>query len=527
MSLLEVEELTLQFSNQTAPTVSNISFHIDAGEMLALVGESGSGKSLTALSLLNLLPEGCSRQARQLSLNGKDLLNLTKLEQYALRGSAIGMIFQEPMTALNPLHTVEKQIGEALYLHTKLDKNKIKNKTLELLSKVQLKPEKSFLQRFPHQLSGRQRQRVMIAMAMANSPKLLIADEPTTALDVTVQADIMQLLKQLQRELNLAILLITHDLPMVRRYADRLAVMQAGKLIEEGATGALFENPQAPYTQQLLAAVLDQTAPVSDPNTPVLMQARNIEVAFPTPRTSLLRKPARFKAVRNISLVVRKGETLGIVGESGSGKTTLALALLKLQPATGTIVFSGTQVQHLKGKTLRRWRARCQVVFQDPWSALNPRLTIGQIITEGLLVHQPSLSSTAVAAKLNAMLREVDLPEEFQHRYPHELSGGQRQRVAIARALILEPQLIVLDEPTSALDRSVQHQVLGLLQRLQKEHQLSYIFISHDLQVIRAMSHEVLVMFDGEVVEEGATEDVFQNPQQDYTQRLLEAALIS
>lgn len=527
MTLLNVNELSLQFANQQAPTVSKVSFHINAGEMLALVGESGSGKSLTALSLLNLLPEGCVRQAQQLSLNNKDLLNLTKLEQFALRGSDISMIFQEPMTALNPLHTVEKQIGEALFLHQSNNKKTIRNKTIELLSKVQLKPEKTFLQRFPHQLSGGQRQRVMIAMALANSPKLLIADEPTTALDVTVQAEIMQLLKQLQRELNLGILLITHDLPMVKRYADRVAVMQAGELIEQNYTVDLFSNPQTPYTQQLLKAVLKQAAPSPNTSKPVLMQAHGLKVEFPMARTSLLHKPEPFKAVNNVNLAVRKGETLGIVGESGSGKTTLAQALLRLQKARGTMSFSGTPVQQLKGKALRQWRAHCQVVFQDPWSALNPRLTIGQIITEGLSVHEPSLSQQAVAAKLSAILNEVDLPEDFQHRYPHELSGGQRQRVAIARALILAPQLIVLDEPTSALDKSVQYQVLGLLQRLQQEHQLSYIFISHDLQVVRAMSHEVLVMYRGEVVEQGPTEEVFQSPQQDYTKRLLNAALVS
>ena len=527
MTLLNVSELSLQFSNQTVATVSKVSFHINAGEMLALVGESGSGKSLTALSLLNLLPEGCLRQAQQLSLNGKDLLNLTELEQYALRGSDISMIFQEPMTALNPLHTVEKQIAEALVLHQKTNKKQIKNNIIELLSKVQLKPEESFLQRFPHQLSGGQRQRVMIAMALANSPKLLIADEPTTALDVTVQAEIMQLLKQLQKELHLGILLITHDLPMVKRYADRVAVMQTGQLVEKNHTAELFHHPQAPYTQKLLRAVLNQAAPSPDVDKPVLMQAANLKVTFPVPRTSLLSKPQPFTAVNDVNMAVRVGETLGIVGESGSGKTTLAQALLRLQKAQGDIVFSGTPVQALRGKALRRWRAHCQVVFQDPWSALNPRLTIGQIITEGLAVHAPSLSQHTITAKLTAILKEVDLPEDFQHRYPHELSGGQRQRVAIARALILEPKLIVLDEPTSALDRSVQHQVLSLLQRLQQEHQLSYIFISHDLQVVRAMSHEVLVMYHGEVVEQGPTENIFQNPQQAYTKRLLSAALLS
>lgn len=526
MSLLNVENLSLQFTNQETPTVSQVSFHIEAGEMLALVGESGSGKSLTALSLLNLLPEGCHRQADAMQFQDKNLLNLTKLEQYALRGGRISMIFQEPMTALNPLHTVEKQISEALSLHQRLPKPALNNKVLELLAQVQLTPEQSFLQRFPHQLSGGQRQRVMIAMALANNPKLLIADEPTTALDVTVQAEIMQLLKQLQQERNLGILLITHDLPMVRRYADRVAVMQAGQLIEQNCTDALFANPQAPYTQQLLNAVVNDVAPTPDTSKPLLMEAQRIEVTFPRPRTSLLRKPTPFVAVNNVSLAVRKGETLGVVGESGSGKTTLAQALLRLQKANGTIVFMGTQVHQLSGKALRQWRAHCQVVFQDPWSALNPRLTIGQIISEGLSAHQPSLERHAVEDKLNAILNEVDLPEDFQHRYPHELSGGQRQRVAIARALILAPDLIVLDEPTSALDRSVQHQVLGLLQRLQAEHQLSYIFISHDLQVVRAMSHEVLVMYGGEVVEQGPTEQVFQHPQQDYTKKLLSAALL-
>lgn len=526
MTLLTVKNLSLQFSNRDTPTVSKVSFHINAGEIVALVGESGSGKSLTALSLLNLLPEGCKREAETLELNQRNLLKLNKLEQYAIRGSDIGIIFQEPMSALNPLHTVEKQISETLFLHQRLSKEASRNKTLELLEKVQLKPAVDYLQRYPHQLSGGQRQRVMIAMALANNPKLLIADEPTTALDVTVQAGIMQLLKTLQSDLNLGILLITHDLPMVERYADRVAVMQSGKLVEQNTTTNLFSAPQAPYTQQLLSAVLHKTAPQPNTNKTTLLEAKQLWVEFPVPRTSLFQKSQPFQAVKNIDLKVRKGETLGIVGESGSGKTTLAHALLRLKKFRGEVSFARTPVHLLKGKALRQWRARCQMVFQDPWSSLNPRLTVGQIISEGLAVHRPKLSAEATTEMLTAILKEVDLPENFQYRYPHELSGGQRQRVAIARALILQPELIVLDEPTSALDRSVQHQILDLLQRLQTDHDLSYLFISHDLQVIRAMSHEVLVMRQGVVIEQGPTEDIFKAPQRAYTKTLLNAALL-
>lgn len=526
MTLLNVKNLSLQFINRDTPTVSQISFHINAGETLALVGESGSGKSLTALSLLNLLPEGCKREAEILKLGQRNLLKLNTLEQHAIRGSEIGMIFQEPMSALNPLHTVEKQISETLFLHQHLSKEAGRSKTLELLEKVQLKPAADYLQRYPHQLSGGQRQRVMIAMALANNPKLLIADEPTTALDVTVQAEIMQLLKALQSDLNLGILLITHDLPMVERYADRVAVMEAGELVEQNTTKKLFSTPQAPYTQQLLSAVLHQAAPVPDASKAILLDAKQLHVEFPVPRTSLFHKSQPFQAVKHIDLKVRKGETLGIVGESGSGKTTLAHALLRLKKSRGEIHFAQIPVHLLKGKALRQWRARGQIVFQDPWGSLNPRLTVGQVISEGLSVHQPQLNAQATTEKLIAILKEVNLPESFQHRYPHELSGGQRQRVAIARALILQPELIVLDEPTSALDRSVQHQILDLLQRLQVNHQLSYLFISHDLQVIRAMSHEVLVMYQGKAIEQGPTEEIFNAPQQPYTRKLLEAALL-
>ncbi len=524
MSLLQVENLRIQFENQPQPTVSGVSFTLKKGEMLALVGESGSGKSLTALSLLNLLPPGCHRQANRLSLDGKDLLTLTPLQQYALRGNHMAMIFQEPMSALNPLHRVEKQIGEAITLHQQLKGKALQKRVEDLLTQVRLTPARHFLKRFPHELSGGQRQRVMIAMALANRPKLLIADEPTTALDVTVQAEIMALLKQLQQELEVSILLITHDLPMVKRYADKVAVIKQGQLVEQADTETLFRAPQAPYTQQLLNAVFTSAAPTPDFSKPVLLEAKKLSVSYARPKTHLFKKQPPFQAVDKVALQVRPGETLGVVGESGSGKTTLAHALLRLTPSQGQILFQGQAVHSLKGKALQAWRSHCQVVFQDPWSALNPRFTIGQIITEGLHIHQPKLSTQQVQHRLNALLEEVGLPVDFQHRYPHELSGGQRQRVAIARALILEPQLILLDEPTSALDRSVQFQVLTLLRRLQEERELAYLFISHDLEVVRAMSHEVLVMYQGKVVEQGPTEAIFQQPQHPYTQTLLKAA---
>jgi len=524
MTLLSVKNLSLKFNNQAQAIVNNVSFEISSGEMLALVGESGSGKSLTALALMNLLPAGCQRQAQALSLDGKDILQLTPVQEFALRGGKIGMIFQEPMTALNPLHTIEKQVAEMLLLHQGLTPKQAREQVVELLQKVQLSSVDNLLKRYPHQLSGGQRQRVMIAMALANKPKLLIADEPTTALDVTVQAEILKLLKQLQHELHLGILLITHDLPVVQRYADRVAVMQNGQFVEQKSCVELFSNPQHPYTKMLIDTVVDQQAPAPNPKRPTLLSTTDLSVTFPSPKTLLRKRAAPFHALQQVSIRVRKGETLGVVGESGSGKSTLAQAILQLLPASGSVNFAGTNITALKRKALQQWRARCQVVFQDPWSALNPRLTIGQIITEGLYVHAPTLSEPAVANKLATILTQVDLPLNFQHRYPHELSGGQRQRVAIARALILEPELIILDEPTSALDRSVQFQILKLLKQLQEEQQLTYIFISHDLQVVRAMSHELLVLYGGKAIEQGPTESVFQQPQSNYTKTLLKAA---
>lgn len=525
MNLLSVKNLSLHFTNQAQPIVNNVSLSINKGEMLALVGESGSGKSLTALALMNLLPEGCHRQADQITLQEENILALTPLQEFAIRGGKIGMIFQEPMTALNPLHTIEKQISEVLMLHQGLTATRARKRVLELLHKVQLHQGAELLKRYPHQLSGGQRQRVMIAMALANDPALLIADEPTTALDVTVQAEILKLLKQLQRDMQLGILLISHDLPIVERYADHVAVMQQGRIVEQSCRSELFATPQTDYTKALLAAVIDQPAPTPNHERATLLCADKVSVAFPAPPVFLRKRPAPFQALDKVCIRVRRGETLGIVGESGSGKSTLAQAILQLLPATGAIKFDGLDVKALRGKALQRWRARCQVVFQDPWSALNPRLTVGQIITEGLAIHAPSLTKPATITRLANMLEQVDLPNDFQHRYPHELSGGQRQRVAIARALILEPELLILDEPTSALDRSVQFQILTLLKKLQKEKQIAYIFISHDLQVVRAMSHELLVLYEGKVVEQGGTEKIFQQPKNAYTKKLLAAAL--
>lgn len=527
MNLLSVENLSLRFAHQAEDVVHNVSFNVAAGEMVALVGESGSGKSLTALALMDLLPAGCQRTADKIELSGRDILSLSPLQQYAIRGGEIGMIFQEPMTALNPLHTIEKQISETLILHQGIPQNEARQRVLELLDKVQLHQGPQLLRRYPHQLSGGQRQRVMIAMALANNPKLLIADEPTTALDVTVQADILALLRDLQENMQLGILLITHDLPLVKRYADHVVVMQNGRFIEQNTCAALFASPQTDYAKKLLATVLNDPAPTPNKQREILLSTHGLSVSFPAPAALFRRRPAPFQAVKNIALTVRKGETLGVVGESGSGKSTLAQAILQLTPATGQINFDGLELLQLKRQELRQWRARCQVVFQDPWSALNPRLTVGQIITEGLNFHAPSLTQQQVNNKLCKMLQEVDLPEDFQHRYPHELSGGQRQRVAIARALILQPDLLILDEPTSALDRSVQSQILALLQKLQRDYSLSYIFISHDLQVVRAMSHELLVLYAGEAIEQGPTEAIFQQPQHAYTQALLKAALES
>ncbi|MQX54118.1 ABC transporter ATP-binding protein [Alcanivorax sediminis] len=522
MSLLSIRGLTIRFGEQTA--VDNMELQLDAGRMLALVGESGSGKSLTALSLLDLLPEAAHWSAEHMTLADQDLLRLDHKQKRTLRGGRIGMIFQEPLTALNPLHTVEKQISESLFVHQGMSQGKARERCLELLEQVELPATEDMLRRYPHQLSGGQRQRVMIAMALANNPEILIADEPTTALDVTVQETILKLIKRLQTELGLSILLISHDLGVVSRFADDIIVMHKGKPVEAGPTHEVLANPKEDYTRHLLSSEPSgRMSPIAK-DSPILLQASEIEVAFKGKRAQLFQPAPVFRAVDNISLSLRKGETLGIVGESGSGKSTLALALLRLIGSKGIISLDGQTLHDLSQGQLRPWRRRMQVVFQDPFGSLNPRMTIGQIIAEGLAVHEPSMAREKREERVSELLREVDLPPETRHRYPHEFSGGQRQRIAIARALILNPDLLILDEPTSALDRSVQFQILELLKSLQQRHGLSYLFISHDLKVIRAICHRVMVMKDGKVVEEGDVQAIFDAPAKAYTQRLIAAA---
>ncbi len=524
MSALEIKNLSIRFPGQTHPAVDGISLDIPSGRVLALVGESGSGKSLTALAALRLLPPQAHMTADRLRVQDLDVVHLDARGLRRLRGGMAGMIFQEPLSALNPLHTVEKQISETLFLHQGLSREGARARCLDLLAQVQIPHPETLLGRYPHQLSGGQRQRVMIAMALANRPTLLIADEPTTALDVTIQAEILQLLRGLQKDLQLSVLLITHDLGIVRHYADDLAVMQRGKIVEQGTAQAILAAPQHPYTRHLLDSEPGGCAPQPDLDKPLQLAVDDLNVTFGQPG-SRWRRATAFHAVQNASLRLNRGETLGIVGESGSGKSTLALALLRLIESQGEIHFDTQPLHHLRGRQMKPWRARMQVVFQDPWGTLNPRMTIGQIVAEGLKVHDPGRNQQARDERVIRTLEEVGLQPEMRHRYPHEFSGGQRQRIAIARALILKPDLLVLDEPTSALDRSVQHQVLELLQRIQQEHGLSYIFISHDLKVIRSISHHIIVMKDGLIVEQGITEQVFTHPQSVYTRQLIEAAV--
>ncbi len=522
MSLLSLRGLTIRFGQDVA--VDNLSLDLEPGHMLALVGESGSGKSLTALSILDLLPDSASWHADTLTLDGENLLGLTENRKRALRGGRIGTIFQEPLTALNPLHTVEKQINESLFVHQGMSRQKARARCLELLGQVELPATSEMLGRYPHQLSGGQRQRVMIAMALANDPQILIADEPTTALDVTVQETILTLIKRLQNELNLSILLISHDLAVVSRFADDILVMHRGKKVEAGPTAQVLEQPKEAYTRHLIDSEPRGRMPPLAEDAPLLLEASTMAVTFKEKRRSLFSPAPLMRAVDEIDLCVRRGETLGIVVESGSGKSTLALALLRLVKSQGQILMDGTDLRQLTPRQLRGWRSRLQVVFQDPFGSLNPRMTVGQIVAEGLAVHAGSLSRQERDAKVIQMLEEVDLPAEARHRYPHEFSGGQRQRIAIARALIMEPELLILDEPTSALDRSVQYQILELLKSLQEKHDLSYLFISHDLKVIRSICHRVMVMKDGKVVEQGDTEAIFDQPQHSYTHKLMSAA---
>jgi len=519
--LLSVRDLSVHFGASAA--VDKVSFDLAAGETLALVGESGSGKSVTALSLLGLQPPAASVSGH-IAFEGRDLVQADPAQLRAIRGNQVGMIFQEPMSSLNPVHTIGKQIGEMLAVHQGLRRNAARARTLELLDAVGIPDPQRRIDDFPHQLSGGQRQRAMIAMALANEPKLLIADEPTTALDVTVQAQALDLLKSLQQTHGMALLFITHDLSIVRRIADKVCVMTEGRIVESGSTDTIFSAPTHDYTQRLLAA-----APSGDPaNLPAepdnVVSARDLKVWFPVRRGLLRRTVGHIRAVDGVDLDIRKGETLGVVGESGSGKSSLGYALLRLIPSTGRIVLIGNEVQSRSWNALRSLRKHMQVVFQDPFGSLSPRMAVGEIVGEGLTVHMPGLSARERNEKVAAALKEVGLDVATAARYPHEFSGGQRQRIAIARALVLEPDFLVLDEPTSALDVSIQSQIIDLLRDIQQRRQLSYLFISHDLRVVKALAHRLIVMRHGRVVEQGEAADIFAKPGHDYTRQLLSAA---
>jgi microcin C transport system ATP-binding protein len=501
-----------------------VSFDLNRGETLSIVGESGSGKSVTALSVLQLLPyPAASHPSGSIRFEGRELVGAPVEAMQQIRGDRIAMIFQEPMTSLNPLHRVERQIKETLMLHRGATAASARARTLELLDLVGIKDPKGRLNSYPHELSGGQRQRVMIAMALANDPDILIADEPTTALDVTIQAQILALLKRLQTELGMALLLITHDLGIVRKVSDRVCVMTNGEIVEADTVETIFSAPAHSYTQHLLASEPKGEPPTRRIEAREVVQGRDLRVWFPIKRGIFRRTVSHLKAVESVSLAVREGETVGVVGESGSGKTTLGLALLRLQSSTGSIRIQGREIQGLSWKQTRPLRREMQMVFQDPFSSLSPRMSIGSIIEEGLVIHKLG-DAESRERQVKRVLEEVGLDPESRHRYPHEFSGGQRQRVAIARAIVLQPRFVILDEPTSALDRSVQAQIVDLLRDLQQRHGLSYLFISHDLRVVRAMSHYVLVMRNGIVVEQGVSDQIFQDPQEDYTRRLMRAA---
>jgi microcin C transport system ATP-binding protein len=525
--LLSVRDLSVAFhqGGAEALAVDRVSFDIRPGEVVALVGESGSGKSVTANSILKLLPyPAASHPSGQIIFDGRDLLNASETELRRVRGNDITMIFQEPMTSLNPLHAIEKQIGEILEMHQGISGNAARSRTLELLNQVGIREPEKRLTAYPHELSGGQRQRVMIAMALANRPKLLIADEPTTALDVTVQAQILDLLRSLKGEHGMSMLFITHDLGIVRKFADRVCVMTKGKIVEEGAVADVFERPQHRYTQHLLASEPRGEPPVADPARPVVMEARDLRVWFPIKQGFLRKVVDHVKAVDGIDLTLRAGETLGIVGESGSGKTTLGLALTRLIASEGRIVFIGNAIDGYSFKQMLPYRNRLQVVFQDPFGSLSPRMPVGEIIAEGLKVHERELTADERDQRVSWALTEVGLDPATRWRYPHEFSGGQRQRIAIARAMVLKPRFVMLDEPTSALDMTVQAQVVDLLRDLQAKHDLAYLFISHDLKVVKALANHVIVMRTGKVVEEGPAEEIFRAPKQDYTRALMAAA---
>jgi microcin C transport system ATP-binding protein len=527
MTMLTVANLKVDFVGQGAVTqaVKGVSFAIERGETLALVGESGSGKSVTALSILQLLAAPPARTSGSIRFEATELVGATETVLQGVRGARIAMVFQEPMTSLNPLHTVEHQIAEALGLHKHLRGSAARARVIELLSLVGIPDPAARLKSYPHELSGGQRQRVMIAMALANEPDLLIADEPTTALDVTIQAQILELLADLKARFGMAVLLITHDLGVVRRMADRIAVMRHGEIVETGTADQIFGNPSHDYTKMLLAAEPKGQAVATREGGKPLLECENLTVRYAIRNGVLGRAKKHLVAVEDASFAIPPGQTLGVVGESGSGKTTLGQALLRLIPSTGTIRFDGQDIATLSQKHLRPIRRRMQVVFQDPYGSLSPRMNVEQIVGEGLDVFGLAATKKDREAMVAAALEEVGLDPALRQRYPHEFSGGQRQRIAIARAVILKPELIVLDEPTSALDLSVQAQIVDLLRGLQEKNNLAYLFISHDLRVIRALSHHVLVMKQGRIVERGPTERIFTAPEQDYTKALLAAAL--
>lgn len=525
--LLDVRDLSVAFRHGggTSIAVDHISFEIRRGQCVALVGESGSGKSVSALSILKLLPyPAASHPSGSIHFKGRELIDLSERDIRSIRGNDISIIFQEPMTSLNPLHTIEAQIGEILLLHGGLRGTMARARILELLTQVGIPDPETRLKSYPHQLSGGQRQRVMIAMALANEPDLLIADEPTTALDVTVQAQILALLAEIRARLGMSLLFITHDLGIVRRIADVVCVMNDGKIVEQGPVEQVFTSPEHSYTRALLAAEPKPDPAPPRPDAPVVMSTDDLKVWFPVKRGLMRSTVGHIKAVDGVSLKVRKGETLGVVGESGSGKTTLGLALLRLISSQGPVVFLGKDIQGLPFKEMRPFRRDMQIVFQDPFGALSPRMSVGDIVAEGLGVHQPALSAADREARVVKALTDVGLKPDVRFRYPHEFSGGQRQRISIARAAVLEPSFLVLDEPTSALDMLFQAQMVDLLRELQRKRDLTYMFISHDLRVVASLASHLIVMQHGKVVEEGPASELFKNPKTAYTRALFAAA---
>ncbi len=525
--ILSVRDLSVAFhqGGRTSLAVDHVSFDIHRGEVVALVGESGSGKSVSANSILRLLPyPAASHPSGEILFKGKDLLTVSEAELRAVRGNDITMIFQEPMTSLNPLHSIEKQIGEILALHQGLTGDAARVRILELLNQVGIREPEKRLKAYPHELSGGQRQRVMIAMALANRPQLLIADEPTTALDVTVQAQILELLRSLKNDHGMSMLFITHDLGVVRKFADRLCVMTKGRIVESGPVEKIFSDPQHEYTRHLLASEPRGEPPPADSSRPIVIEGTDVRVWFPIKAGFMRKVVDNVKAVDGIDLKLRAGQTLGVVGESGSGKTTLGLALTRLISSTGRIAFDGKEIDKFTFRDMRPLRSAMQIVFQDPFGSLSPRMSVAEIIAEGLKVHERSLSAAERDQRVCWALDEVGLDSSTRWRYPHEFSGGQRQRIAIARAMVLKPRFVMLDEPTSALDMSVQAQVVDLLRDLQKRHDLAYLFISHDLKVVKALANEVIVMRFGKVVEQGPSSKIFSAPEQDYTKALMAAA---